>query len=64
MSEDRITELEMRYMLQQELLHELSDVVLKQGRQLDVLRRELELLRSRQQEATSSASAEERPPHY
>ena len=64
MSEDRITELEMRYMLQQELLHELSDVVLKQGRQLDGLRRELELLRSRQQEATSPASVEEKPPHY
>jgi SlyX protein len=64
MSEQRMTELEMRYMVQQDLLQQLSDVVLEQGRRLDTLRRELELLRSRQSEAPSPTSADERPPHY
>jgi uncharacterized coiled-coil protein SlyX len=64
MSEERLIELEMRYTLQQELLRQLSDVLLDQGRQLDRLRRELELLRSRQHEAPSPLAADERPPHY
>ena len=59
-----MTELEMRYTLQQELIQQLSDVVLQQGRELDALRRQLELLRSRQNEAPSPAASEEKPPHY
>ena len=64
MMEERMTELEMRYMLQQELIQQLSDVVLQQGRELDALRRQLELLRSRQNEAPGPAASEEKPPHY
>ena len=64
MSEERLTELEVRYTVQQDLLRQLSDVVLAQGRDLDRLRRELELLRSRQHEAPSPFTPDERPPHY
>ncbi len=64
MSEERITELEVRYTLQQDLFHKLSDVVLQQGREIDALRRALELLRSRQSDGTSAAAADEKPPHY
>ena len=62
--EERVTELEVRYTLQQELLRQLSDVVLQHGRELDALRRELDLLRSRQHDAPTPASADELPPHY
>ena len=54
----------MRYTLQQDLLRQLSDVVRQQGRELDGLRRELELLRSRQHDAPTLAGADEKPPHY
>ena len=64
MSEERLIELELRYTLQQDLLRQLSDVVLEQGRELDRLRRELELVRSRQHEAPSPFAPDERPPHY
>jgi|JI10StandDraft_1071094.scaffolds.fasta_scaffold87804_2 uncharacterized coiled-coil protein SlyX len=64
MSEERITELEMRYTLQQDLVRQLSDVVLQQGRELDLLRGELERLRSRQHEAPNPINLDERPPHY
>ena len=64
MDDERITELELRYTLQQELLRQLSDVVLQHGRELDQLRRELERLRNRQHEAPAPFSPDERPPHY
>lgn len=64
MSEERITELEMRYMLQQDLVRQLSDVVLQHGREIAQLRRELELLRSRQHDAPHPANQDEKPPHY
>ena len=35
MNDDRLTELELRYMVQQDLLQKLSDVVLQQGRDLE-----------------------------
>lgn len=45
--EARIVELEIRFMEQQRLLEELSEVVLTQGRQLDRLQTELLALRRR-----------------
>jgi uncharacterized coiled-coil protein SlyX len=79
-AEERLTELELRYTLQEETLRELSDVLLSQGRELDRLRRDLELLRSRPDEAAGPAAMaaaqeleipallpallDEKPPHY
>lgn len=64
MSEERITELELRYTLQQDLLQQLSDVVLRHQQELDRLRRELDLLRTSRDEAPIPLNAEEPPPHY
>ena len=66
MNDDRLTELELRYMVQQDLLQKLSDVVLQQGRDLDRLRREVEMLRGRMNDgpAPMPAPADEKPPHY
>ena len=53
MNEDRLTELELRYMVQQDLLQKLSDVVLQQGRDIERLRRELEAMRGRMTEGSA-----------
>ncbi len=62
----RITELEIRYTLQQDLLHQLSDVLARHEREIEALRKELERLR---QQVTSRDGAlpfdpDEKPPHY
>lgn len=64
MNDDRLTELELRYMVQHDLLQKLSDVVLQQGRDLERLRREVEALRGRMSEGPALMPADERPPHY
>lgn len=64
MSDDRLTELEIRYMVQQDLLQKLSDVLLQQGRDLERLRREVELLRGRLNDGPAPMPADEKPPHY
>lgn len=64
MNDDRLTELELRSMVQQDLLQKLSDVILQQGRDLDRLRREVELMRGRLNEGSAHMPADERPPHY
>lgn len=64
MSEERITELELRYTVQQDLLQQLSDVVLRHQQELDRLRRELELLRSSREEVPLPLNPDEPPPHY
>lgn len=64
MNDDRLTELEVRYMVQQDLLQKLSDVIMQQGRDLDRLRREVELMRGRLNESPAPMPADERPPHY
>ena len=64
MSEERITELELRYTVQQDLLQQLSDVVLRHQQELDRLRRELDLLRASRDEAPLPLNPDEPPPHY
>jgi SlyX protein len=64
MSDDRLTELEIRYMVQQDLLQKLSEVLLQQGRDLERLRREVELLRGRINDGPAPMPADEKPPHY
>lgn len=64
MNDDRLTELELRYMVHQDLLQKLSDVILQQGRDLDRLRREVEVMRGRMSEGPAPMPADEKPPHY
>ena len=64
--ESRIVELELRYMQQQELLQELSEVLYTQQRELDVLRAEVEQLKKKLQGEPGLVDARqhEKPPHY
>ncbi|MGB5334220.1 MAG: SlyX family protein [Woeseiaceae bacterium] len=68
MSEDRFVDIEMRLAHQDQLLHELDDVVTSQQTkimQLDALCQSLiERLRSMADNAPSADVGDERPPHY
>jgi SlyX protein len=63
--EERLVELELRFTHQQRFLDELSDVVARQQRDLDLALAQLRQLHS----ATAAGAApttphDERPPHY
>jgi SlyX protein len=64
--EDRVSELELKYMEQQAALQALSDVIYAQGRSLERLEAELSLLRKRLEAEPGivDARADEKPPHY
>lgn len=65
---DRLTELEVRVAFQDQTLQGLNEVVTDQQRQIDRLRRELEVLKSRLAGLAPSAvipqEEEKPPPHY
>ena len=60
-ADDRLTDLEMRFMEQQVLLEELSDLIREQRTLIDQLK--LDLVRVAQQ-IEPPESPNERPPHY
>ncbi len=62
----RIAELELRYMQQQELLQQLSDVLYTQQRELDTLRAEVAQLKRKLEGEPGLVDAlqQEKPPHY
>lgn len=66
--EERITELEIRLALQDELLASLNDTVADLRQTLDLQQAQLRLLYQRQQQAQDAgkpfAPREEIPPHY
>ena len=66
--EDRITELEIRFMQHEHTIHELNDTVVRQELAIERLQRELSLLREQIVTIDPSSSREpdedERPPHY
>jgi SlyX protein len=64
--ESRIVELELRYMQQQELLQELSEVLYAQRKELDALNAELELVKKKVEGEPGLVDArqQEKPPHY
>jgi SlyX protein len=66
MDEKRLAELEIRYMQQQELLQELSDVLYQQQKLIDGLRLEVEHLKQKLEAEPGlvDAQRQERPPHY
>lgn len=66
MDEKRIAELEIRYMQQQELLQELSDVLYDQQKVIAGLKAEVEALKQKLagDPGLVDARQQERPPHY
>ncbi len=60
--EHRLTELEIRSMHQEDLLHQLSDVIRGQQDRIDALVRSLDALRS--QVNASVEDDDSPPPHY
>lgn len=64
--DDRVTELELRFMAQQELVQQLNDALVAQQRELDTLRRAVQKL-GRKLEAMPGEvenDPNEKPPHY
>lgn len=64
--EARVTELEIRYTEQQQLVQELSDVVYAQQKTIDLLSAELALLKKKLEAEPGlvDANLQEKPPHY
>ena len=64
--DSRLTELEIRFTQQQELLQELSEVLYAQQRELDALRLEVGQLKKKLEgdPGLVDARQQERPPHY
>lgn len=60
---ERLIELEMRLMHQENLLEQLNEVVTEQATQIDLLRRELARLREQALQGPSE-DVNEAPPHY
>ncbi len=63
---ERLSELELKFTEQQQLLSELSDVLFAQQREIDGLRAALVFLQSKlaADPGLVDAKADERPPHY
>lgn len=66
--EERIIELELRYMQQEHTIQELNDIVCRQELMLEQLRREFATLKEQMMAMSPSVSRdpdqEEAPPHY
>jgi SlyX protein len=60
MIENRVTDLEMRFTRQDDLLEQLNSLVYEQQKQLAELTKMLQL----HQESLATAPTNERPPHY
>ncbi|NVN90847.1 MAG: SlyX family protein [Desulfuromonadales bacterium] len=66
--EERITELELRFMQQERTIQELNETVFRQEQSITRLERQLQLLseqfRSFEPAGTLDLVEDERPPHY
>lgn len=66
--EERINELELRYMHQEKTIQELNQVVSRQELVIELLRREIELIKEQfllmAPSAAGGAGQENPPPHY
>ena len=66
--EERITELELRFMQQERIIQELNETVFRQEQAITRLERQLRLmgeqLRSFAPASVIDQDADERPPHY
>jgi len=67
-TDERVTTLELRFMQQQHELEQLGEVLIQQQRELDLLRRWVDELRSAAPHelgrADAAAPAHDPPPHY
>lgn len=64
-TEDRLTELEIRFVRQDQLLEELSGVLYEQQKTIDDLKKKVRLLlEEKQSPAGSTPPPHEVPPHY
>lgn len=65
-TEERLTELEIRFTEQQRLTQELSEVLYQQQRAIDLLSSEVQLLKQKlaAEPGLVDANATEKPPHY
>jgi SlyX protein len=61
--EQRIVDLELRFMRAERTIDDLNDVILAQGREIDRLAAEVRTLREHAS-AAEDAPKNERPPHY
>lgn len=68
MSEDRITELEIRFAHQDHFIHQLNEIVVAQQKTIDRLEREMiDLKRTLNSEAgvnPTRSLSDDKPPHY
>jgi SlyX protein len=63
--ESRLVDLELRFMTLERFAQELSEVVVEQGRTIELLRRESEQMRQRlAQQGEEDRPAADKPPHY
>jgi len=63
--EDRVIELEIKISHQEHLLETLNQVIIEQGKELDGLKRRVELLTDRVKAAAQpEQEPDEPPPHY
>jgi uncharacterized coiled-coil protein SlyX len=65
--EERIDELELRYMHHERTIQELSEIVSRQQNSIDLLRREITLIKEQSLLMDPSAvrdADQEKPPHY
>ena len=66
--EERINELELRYMQQEHTIQELNDIVCRQELMLEQLRRDFAMLKEQMMvmapSVSGDSSQEEPPPHY
>ena len=64
--DERMAELEIRQAFQDDALQEMSDVIVDQQKQIDLLKRELERLSQRQEEQSQQYQEvpNDPPPHY
>jgi SlyX protein len=62
--ENRIVDLELRFMRQEKLASELNDVIIEQQRAIDRLELEVRALREQLLAGADAPPKDERPPHY
>ena len=66
-TEQRLTELEIKASFSEDLLDQLNHVIVRQQQEIDLLLREVRLLRQQMPEGSGPAlsrASEELPPHY
>lgn len=66
-SDSRLTELEIRFSEQQQVIEDLSEMVIAQGKRIETLEKHLKLMKDKLdavEPGLVDARANEKPPHY